>query len=143
MLAGEAPGGFAMPREIDEGQRFTHDLLLRRCPVLADPGLPGVAGVRLVIPDAHRLDLVERLESLAQLRHPRDQSLVPLHVGLPVGIKASPVGAPRAATARRRSPEPDLAHLGHLFPHDVFDQRFRVAQAHRLGLFGHGSPSNF
>jgi len=32
MLTGEAPGGFAVPRKIDDGQRFTHDLLLRRCP---------------------------------------------------------------------------------------------------------------
>ena len=32
MLAGEAPSGFAVPGEIDGGQRFTHDLLLRRYP---------------------------------------------------------------------------------------------------------------
>jgi hypothetical protein len=36
MLAGEAPGGFAVPRKIDGGQRFIHDLLLRRCPGLAE-----------------------------------------------------------------------------------------------------------
>src|SRR6516162_3042979 len=31
VLTGEAPGGLAMPRNIDDGQRFTHVLLLRRC----------------------------------------------------------------------------------------------------------------
>jgi hypothetical protein len=36
MLTGEAPGGFAVPREIDDGQRFTHDLLLRRCPARSE-----------------------------------------------------------------------------------------------------------
>jgi hypothetical protein len=30
VLAGEAPGGFAVPCQINDGKRFAHDLLLLR-----------------------------------------------------------------------------------------------------------------
>jgi hypothetical protein len=43
MLAGKAPGSFAVPREIDDGQRFTHVWLLRRCPGMTEPGFQPVA----------------------------------------------------------------------------------------------------